>query len=172
MVFQWFVSILVIASGLVLFSAWGRAIGAKHWIKTAEGERDWRAFRILVLIALLGEIVLLILSLIGLERTFAWLSAIFLVYFSVVFYFAISFFRGVLSSTDEGESTVSDAMRRDLSVIEGVAAALRDQGAATAEDLKKAAAEIVDRARKVGGSMGSSKKTKQSPRRHKRSDEE
>jgi hypothetical protein len=152
MVFQWFVSIFVIASGLILFSAWGRAIGAKYWIKTPEHERHWRAFRILVLVALLCEIVLLIISLIGLERTFAWLAAIFLIYFSILFYFGISFFRSVLSTTDEGEGVISEAARKDVSAIEQLATTLRDEGATTAEDLKKAAEEILEHARKVGSS--------------------
>lgn len=167
MVFQWFVTIFVIASGLILFSAWGRAIGAKHWIRTAESERDWRTFRVLVLVALLCEIVLLIISLVGLQRTFAWLSAIYLIYFSVVFYFAVSFFRGVLSSTEEGSGAeASDEMRQGISALENMARSLRDQGAATAEDLKKAAGEIVDKAREVGGGFERGKRPRRTRRGH------
>jgi uncharacterized iron-regulated membrane protein len=159
--FQWFVSIFVIASGLILFLAWGRAIKAKPWIRTSASQRDWKTFRVMVLVALLCEIVLLVISLIGLPRTFAWLAGVFLIYFSVVFYFAVSFFRGVLASTEPGgeeESAVTDEMRANLAAIEGAASALRDEGAATADDLKKAAGHIVDKARSLGGLFDHSKR--------------
>ena len=152
--FQWFVSIFVIASGIILFAAWGRAIRAKQWIVTEESTRDWMTFRALTLIALLCEIVLLIISLIGLPRTFAWLASIYLIYFSVVFYFAVSLFRGLLSSSEGTPVSVTDEIRDDLAAIEEMAATLKEHGASTADDLKQAASHILQKAKDLGGLLG------------------
>lgn len=90
--FHWLVTIFMLASLVVLFAAWTRAIKAKDMVKSAAAQRQWVTLRAGVFIALCVEIVLLILALIGTKVAFAWVASIFLIFFSGILLLTISFF--------------------------------------------------------------------------------
>jgi hypothetical protein len=90
--FNWLVTIFMLASLIVLFAAWTRAIRAKDLVTSAAAQRQWISLRVLVFVALCVEVVLLILALIGAKIAFAWVAAIFLVFFSVILFMTVSYF--------------------------------------------------------------------------------
>jgi len=90
--FNWLVTIFMLISLVILFAAWTRAIKAKDMVKSAAAQIQWVTLRTLVFIALCVEVVLLILALIGAKIAFAWVGAIFLIFFSAVLFFTVSFF--------------------------------------------------------------------------------
>ncbi|MGE3953997.1 MAG: hypothetical protein AB7F31_02215 [Parachlamydiales bacterium] len=90
--FNWLGTLIVLVSIVVLFAAWTRAVRVKEKIDMSAHGTEWALLRTLVFIAMVYQVVLAIIAIIGLKVTFAWLSAIFLIYYGVVFYFANSFF--------------------------------------------------------------------------------
>lgn len=94
--FNWLATIFTIISLIVLFIAWSRTLNLKHHLKGAQEQQNWKIFRILVFVTFAYQIVLIIFAIIGMERTYAWLGAIFIMLFSVDVYYAVSLFIPVL----------------------------------------------------------------------------
>ena len=90
--FNWLVSIFMIASIIILFAAWTRIIRIKDLLRTEAAQVEWGQLRILVFIALVVEAVLLILALIGARIPFAYVGAIFIIYLSYLFFHTSTFF--------------------------------------------------------------------------------
>jgi len=106
--FNWFSSIFMIASLVILFITWMRAIRVKEMI--GEGlQKDWSLVRVLVFVAFVSELILLIFSLIGMRATFAYLSGIYLIYFSIVLYYVVSFFLTALGEKERPAITAPPA---------------------------------------------------------------
>ncbi len=155
--FNWLVTIFMLASLVVLFAAWTRAIRARDSMG-AEVQADWSILRIMVFVALLAEIVLLILALIGLKVAFAWIASIFLIYFSVVFLWTVNFFMtgmGTATTTtppaDLGKKATD--MKSSVSVILGMAESLRDQGADSTQDLREVSETIITSAKQLSSQL-------------------
>ena len=100
--FNWLVTIFMLASLVILFAAWTRAIRAKDMVKSSAAQRLWVTLRAGVFIALCAEIVLLILALVGTKVAFAWVASIFLIFFSGILLLTISFF---LAELEDRQST-------------------------------------------------------------------
>ena len=90
--FNWLGTIFVLISLVLLFAAWTRAIRIKDRVKGEGVQSSWALLRILVFVAMLAEVVLAIIAIIGLRVTFAWMSALFLIYYSFVFFQLTTFF--------------------------------------------------------------------------------
>jgi len=88
---------------VILFGAWSRSIEIKRHISGPAGTRDWMAYRLLMLVCFLYSIALIIVALINLPRTFAYLAAIYIVILSITFFYGMSLFR----SLGEKESSTS-----------------------------------------------------------------
>lgn len=95
--FNWFGSIFMIVSLVILFVTWMRAIRVKE-IAPEEVQKDWALLRILFFVAFVCELILLVFSLIGFRSTFAYLSGLYLIYFSVVLFYTVNFFLAAMSS--------------------------------------------------------------------------
>lgn len=103
--FNWFVTIFMIVSIVILFAAWTRAIRVKEMVDQSAVQREWSLLRVLVFVALICEVVLLIIALVGLQLTFAYLSGIYLIYFSLLFFYLVSFFLRAVEVSKSGSST-------------------------------------------------------------------
>lgn len=97
--FNWFVSIFMIASLVILFVTWMRAIRVKEVIGE-EFQKDWALIRVLFFVAFVCELILLIFALIGLRVTFAYLSGAYLIYFSVLLLYTVNFFLAAMSKEE------------------------------------------------------------------------
>ena len=101
--FNWLVTIFVLVSLIILFAAWTRAVRIKDRIDMSTHGGEWALLRTLVFIAMIFEVVLAIIAIVGLKLTFAWLSAIFLIYYSIVFFFLNTFYLHVAEKQGSSE---------------------------------------------------------------------
>lgn len=99
--FQFWGTIFMIAAVVIFFIAWSRSIKIKDMIKSVKAKEDWNLFRMLVLIAIIAQLVLVIVALLGWRTTFAYLSALFITFFSVVYYFSVRFLEKALGSDQQ-----------------------------------------------------------------------
>jgi protein-S-isoprenylcysteine O-methyltransferase Ste14 len=89
--FQFWGTIFMAAAVVIFFIAWSRSIKIKDMVTSASAREDWNLFRVLVLVAIIAQLVLVIVALLGWRTTFAYLASIFIAFFSVVYYCSVQF---------------------------------------------------------------------------------
>ncbi|MBS0622095.1 MAG: hypothetical protein JSR80_03960 [Verrucomicrobia bacterium] len=96
--FNWLVAIFMLVSLVVLFIGWTKLIRVKEIIRGTEAQVQWTSLRIMVFVAMLVEVILLIVALLGARAFFSYLCPLFLIYFSVVVLFLVNFFLSSLEA--------------------------------------------------------------------------
>ena len=157
--FQFWATIFMVAAVVVFFIAWTRSLKVKDLVPAPAAKAEWDLYRTLVLVAIIAQLLLVIIGLIGLQRTFSYLSAVFIAYFSVVYYFSVRFMLGVLG---EGVPKMERESGRALADVQDCLTVIRTTGeslqtADHPEDVRDAAGQI----------LASSPNSSQSPRAHK-----
>lgn len=101
--FSWLVALFMIASIVVLFAAWTRAIRIKDKITAPDATKRWATLRLFVFLALCAEVVLLVIALLNLQWLFGLLAGGYLVFFSVVVFYLVTYFMHGISSSGKSK---------------------------------------------------------------------
>lgn len=147
--FQLWGTIFMVGAVIVFFVAWSRSIKLKDMIKRAREE--WSLFRTLVLAAIIAQLILVIVALVGLRVTFSYLSALFIAYFSVVYYFSVQFMLAALGggegAKEKSDEKIFKEMRDCLTIISSSGEGLEKGDKPS--DVRESAASIVSNSKRL-----------------------